>query len=72
MGEKKSILSPRSASISEIGKKMVFPERKLILPKLQYSDSLNVQLETDRLNGVCTKYMIENFTEMVFNLSEEV
>lgn len=56
----------RSASISEICKKMVFPDRKLILPKL------NFQLETDRLNSVCTKNMIENFTEMVLNLSEEV
>jgi hypothetical protein len=45
---------------------MVSPDRKLILPKL------NFQLETDRLNGVCTKNMIENFTEMVLNLSEEV
>jgi hypothetical protein len=65
------IRSHRSASTSEIGKKILSPERELILPPLKDNDSLSVQPETVRLNGVCTKNMIKNLTEMILKLSEE-
>jgi hypothetical protein len=45
--------------------------RELILPPLKDNDSFSVQPETVRLNGVCTKNMIENLTEMVLKLPEE-
>jgi hypothetical protein len=48
------VCSHRSASTSEIGKKTVFPDEELILPPRKDNDSLSVQLETVRLNGVCT------------------
>jgi hypothetical protein len=46
------VRSLRSASVSEIGMKIVSPDRELILPPLKDSNSLSVQLETVRLNGV--------------------
>jgi hypothetical protein len=57
--ENTPVRSLRSASTSEVGKKIVFSDRELVLPPLKDNDSLTVQLETVRLNGVCTKNMIE-------------
>jgi hypothetical protein len=62
--------SLRSAATSEIGK-TVSPDGELILPPLEDNDSLSVQLETVRLNGVCTSNMIETLIEMSLKLFEE-
>jgi hypothetical protein len=48
----------RSASTSELGKKVVSPGRDLILP--------------ERVSSVCTNNLIENLIQMVSKLSEEV
>jgi hypothetical protein len=50
----------------------VTSDRELVLPPLKDNNSLAVQLETVRLNGVCTKHAIGNIIEMVLRLSEEV
>jgi hypothetical protein len=62
----------RSASTSELEKKVVSPGRDLILPEIANMESISVQLETLRLNGVCTNNLIENLIQMVSKLSEEV
>lgn len=63
--------SLRSALTSETGKKMVSPDRELFHPKLKENDSLSVQLEAVRLNGVSMDNMIENLIKIFLKLSEE-
>ena len=65
----------RSASASDAPRKVVSPERSLVLPPVFDSDkfeALSVQVETVRLNGVCTMDLIKSLINMVSNLSEEV
>jgi hypothetical protein len=62
----------RSASTSELEKKVVSPGRDLIIPEIANMESISVQLETLRLNSVCTNNLIESLIQMVSKLSEEV
>jgi hypothetical protein len=62
----------RSASTSELEKKVVYPGRDLILPEIANMESISVQLETLRLNSVCTNNLIDSLIQMVSKLSEEV
>jgi hypothetical protein len=50
---------------------MASPSRELV-PQLKGNESLSVQLEAVRLNGIHNNSMIENLIEMVLKLSEEV
>jgi hypothetical protein len=70
--ENTPIRSMRSASTSELHKKLLSPGREVLLPNLKDSDSLSVQIKTVRLNGVNTTNLVENLVEMVLKLSEEV
>jgi hypothetical protein len=45
--------------------KVVSPDRKLLLPEFSSRESLSVQLETVRLNGVTAMGMIENLVSVV-------
>jgi hypothetical protein len=62
----------RSASTSELPKKLLSPDRELVLPDLKDADSLSVQIETERLNGVKTTDYVKNVIPIVLKLSEEV
>ena len=65
----------RSASASDVPRKVVSPDRSLVIPPVFESDkfeALSVQVETVRLNGVCTLYLIESLTDMVTKLCGEV
>jgi hypothetical protein len=70
--ENNPIGSIRSTSASELLKKLLSPERELVLPDLKDSDSLSVQIETVRLNGINTTNLVENLIQKVLKLSEEV
>jgi hypothetical protein len=48
------------------------PGRDLILPEIANVESISVQLETLRLNSVCTNNVIDSLIQMVSKLSEEV
>jgi hypothetical protein len=64
-----------SASASDVPRKVVSPERSLVLPPVFESDkfeTLSVQVETVRLNVVCTMDLIKSMTEMVTKLCGEV
>jgi hypothetical protein len=65
----------RSSSTSDLPKKIVSPERALVLPPVFDSDkyeALSVQMETVRLNGVCTIDLIKTLLDTVHKLSEDV
>jgi phosphotransferase system IIB component len=64
-----------SASASDVPRKVVSPERSLVLPPVFESDkfeALSVQVETVRLNGVCTMYLIKSLADMVSKLCGEL
>jgi hypothetical protein len=46
------------------------PDRKLILTKLKENYSLSGQLETFKVNGICTSNTTGNLIEMVLKISE--
>jgi hypothetical protein len=61
-------VKPRSLSTSDLPKKIVSPKRALVLPPVFDSDNheaLSVQLETVRLNGVCTVDFIKAPSDQV-------
>jgi hypothetical protein len=65
----------RSASASDAPRKVVSPERSLVLPPVFDSDkfeALSVQVETVRLNGVCAMDLMKSLINMVTHLSGEV
>jgi hypothetical protein len=65
----------RSSSTSDLPKKIVSPERALVLPPVFDTDkfeALSVQLETVRLNGVCTITLIKTLLDTIHELSEDV
>jgi hypothetical protein len=65
----------RSASASDVPRKVVSPESSLVLPPVFESDkfeALSVQVDTVRLNGVCTMDLIKSLTEIVTKLCGEV
>jgi hypothetical protein len=65
----------RSSSTSDLPKKIVSPERTLVLPPVFDTDkfeALSVQLETVRLNGVCTIDLLKTLMDTVHKLSEVV
>jgi hypothetical protein len=65
----------RSTSTSDAPRKVVSPDRSLVLPPVFDSDkfeALSVQVETVCLNGVCTMDLIKSLINKVTNLSEEV
>jgi hypothetical protein len=62
----------RSASTSELEKKVVSPGRDLMLPEIANVELVSIQLETIRLNSVCTNNLIESLIQMVSILSEKV
>jgi hypothetical protein len=64
--------SDATCSISDGGKKIISPERELLLPELSNKESLSVQLEAVRLNGVTVKGMIENLVLMASTLTAEI
>jgi hypothetical protein len=49
----------------------VSPDRERFFPKLKENDSLSVQLQTVRLNGVCMNNVMENLIKIFLKLSEE-
>jgi hypothetical protein len=61
-----------SASTSELPKKLLSPERELILPSLKDPESLSVQTETVQLNGINTNNLVENLLQCFLKLNEEV
>jgi hypothetical protein len=62
----------RSLSASDAIKKILSPERQLILPAVCTKEALSDQIETVRLNGQATMEMIEMLVAMVSKLSDEV
>jgi hypothetical protein len=70
--ENTPIRSMRSASTSELPKLLLSPDRELVLQNLKDADSLSVQIETERLNGVNTTNHVNNLIQMVLKLSKEV
>ncbi|KDR12811.1 hypothetical protein L798_13273 [Zootermopsis nevadensis] len=66
------VRATRSASTADLPLKIVSPDRELILPTFKDPESLSVQLETVRLNGVNTHNLVENLVQMVLKLSEDV
>lgn len=62
----------RSASASEIAKKVVSPVKEPILPDVGGYESLAEKLEMVRLNGACTHNLVENLVQLVLKLSEDV
>jgi hypothetical protein len=48
-----------SLSASDASKKILCPERQLILPSVCTKEALSVEIETFRLNGQATMEMIE-------------
>jgi hypothetical protein len=64
-----------SSSTSDLPKKVISPERALVLPPVSDSDkyeSLSVQLQTVRLNGVCAIGLIKSIIDTVNKLSDDV
>jgi hypothetical protein len=57
---------------SDTSKRVISPERELLLPELTYSESLSVQIETVRLNGQTTIALVEKIMSMVTDLTSEV
>ena len=56
-------MKTRSASASDAPRKVVSPERSLVLPPVFDTDkveALSVQVETVRHNGVCTMDLIKS------------
>jgi hypothetical protein len=51
---------------------VVSPGRDLLLPEIANMESISVQLETLRLNCVCTNNVIDNLIQMDSKLFEEV
>jgi hypothetical protein len=65
----------RSSSTSDLPKKVISPERSLVLPPVIDTDkyeALCVQLETVRLNSVCAINLITSPTDTVNKLSDDV
>jgi hypothetical protein len=62
----------RSASTSDLEKKVVSPGRDLIIPEIANVESISVQLETIYPNSVFTNNLIESLIQVVSKLSEEV
>ena len=53
-------------------REVVSPEVELLLPEFSSRETLSVQLETVRLNGVTSMGMIENLVSVVSRLAKEV
>ncbi|KDR10390.1 hypothetical protein L798_15516 [Zootermopsis nevadensis] len=64
-------MNSRSASASELAKKVVSPVKEPILPDGDY-DSLAGKLEMVKLNGASTHNLVENLVQLVLKLSEDV
>jgi hypothetical protein len=65
----------RSSSMSDLPKKVISPERALVLPSATDADkyeAICVQLEMVRLNGACTFYLIQSLVTTVNKLSDDV
>jgi hypothetical protein len=61
--------------MSDLQKKIVSPERSLVLPSVFNSDKykvLNFKLETVHLIGVCTINLIKPLVDVILKLSEDV
>jgi hypothetical protein len=68
-------MKPCSSSTSDLSKKIVLPDRALVLALVFDSDMYeapSVQLETVRLNGVCTVDLTKTLLDTVHKLSEQV
>jgi hypothetical protein len=61
-----------SLSVSDATKKVVSPERQLILSPVCSKDSISAQIETVCLNGQSTVQVLESLLVMVSKLTEEV
>jgi hypothetical protein len=69
----KALRSTCTSSTSDLPKKIVSPERLLVLPfDCDKYKALSVRLETVRLNGVCITDLIKSLVDAVNKLSEDV
>jgi hypothetical protein len=64
------VKTQRSLSTSDASKKVISPERQLILPSVCNKDSIRVQIKTVRLNGQSTIEMLESLLSMVSKVTE--
>jgi hypothetical protein len=70
-----TLVKTRSSSTSDLLKKVISPERSLVLPPVMDTDwyeALCVQLETVRLNGACALDLVQSLIVAVNKLSDDV
>jgi hypothetical protein len=70
-----TLVKTRSSSTTDLPKKVISPERALVLPPVSDSDkyeALRVQLDTVRLSGVCAIDLIRSLIDTVKKLSDDV